>query len=447
MNVPLPRHLSSLALLAIGAIFLAGITHAANAGAAPQVKHDFTTTIQPILKEYCVTCHSTEKQKGDLDLERFQSLQQIKRDPTVWEHALEQIRDKEMPPKDRPKPSQAQLELLTTWMQSTLDEIALSNAGDPGPVVLRRLSNMEYTYSVRDLTGVESLDPAKEFPVDGAAGEGFTNAGAALVMSPSLLGKYLEAAKNIAAHAVLTPTGIRFSEGTSSRDWTNETLAHIRSLYSLYCSDGAAVDAVQQGIKMDTGAGGRLPLARYLSAVQEKTGSNGLSPKYLATLRAALSPGEPSPVFDVLRSKYAKKTLVPADIEPWQKALWQLNSIGHLGKLGGPKSWMEPVSPLTNTHEMRLKLPPSTEGADVTVYLSTGDAGDGNSEDFALWENLRLAAPGRPNLRLRDLPAALQHLAKRRADVVASAVQCLADVHESDLSEGRNEPVKLEVKY
>ncbi len=64
---------------------------------------------------------------------------------------------------------------------------------------------MEYTYSIRDLTGVPSLDPAKEFPVDGAAGEGFTNVGAALVMSPALLTKYLDAAKDIASHAVLTP--------------------------------------------------------------------------------------------------------------------------------------------------------------------------------------------------------------------------------------------------
>ena len=55
------------------------------------------------------------------------------------------------------------------------------------PVVLRRLSNTEYTYTLRDLTGVASLEPAREFPIDGAAGEGFTNTGNALVMSPALL--------------------------------------------------------------------------------------------------------------------------------------------------------------------------------------------------------------------------------------------------------------------
>ncbi len=447
MNIPPPERSPAWAVKTATALLFAIAIQDASAQAPDQRSAVFVECVQPILKEYCITCHSTEKQKGDLDLERFKSLEQIRRDPAVWEHSMEQIRDKEMPPKDKPKPSPQQLELLTTWMRSTLDEIALSKAGDPGPVVLRRLSNMEYTYTVRDLTGVESLDPAREFPVDGAAGEGFTNAGAALVMSPSLLGKYLDAAKSIATHAVLTPTGIRFSDETSSRDWTNETLGRIRSLYALYSSDGAAVDTLQQGVKMDTGAGGRLPLGPYLDAAQGRAEGRGLSPKYLATLRTALGPGAPSPIFDNLRAKYAAKTLSANDIETWQKSLWKLNSIGHLGKVGGPKSWMEPVSPLVASHEVRQKLSPPANGGDLTVYLSTGDAGDGNTEDFAVWENIRLVAPDRPDLPLRNLPAVLQRIAKRRADVSASVVRCLAAAHEADISHQGVDRRALAAKY
>jgi hypothetical protein len=417
------------------------------AAAVTQGEDAFTKSVQPILKEFCITCHSTEKQKGDLDLERFKSLDQIRREPSVWEHALEQIRDKEMPPRDKPKPTPQQFQVLTEWMQSTLDGIALSNAGDPGPVVLRRLSNMEYTYSVRDLTGVSTLDPAREFPVDGAAGEGFTNAGAALVMSPSLFGKYLEAAKGVAAHAVLTPTGIRFSEGTSSRDWTNEALDQIRALYGVYSSDGTALNSVQQGIKMDTGAGGRLPLHRYLAALQGTPTGEKLSEKYLATLREALSAKNPSPLFDGMRAKYSSKTLSAEDIASWQKALWKLNSIGHLGKIGGPKSWMEPVSPLVSSHEVKFKLAPPADGSDLTVYLSTADAGDGNAEDFALWENVRLVTPERPDIPLRNLPALLQRLADRRAAILDTAVQCLLAAHEADISTDRADPKTLASKH
>ena len=88
------------------------------------------------------------------------------------------------------------------WVRKFLAHEARAQAGDPGPVVLRRLNNSEYTYALQDLTGVSSLDPAKEFPVDGAAGEGFINSGAAQAMSPSLFTKYLDAAKAVSQHAV-----------------------------------------------------------------------------------------------------------------------------------------------------------------------------------------------------------------------------------------------------
>ena len=117
------------------------------------------------------------------------------------------------------------------WVRGYLATEASRRAGDPGRVVLRRLNNAEYTYTLRDLTGVDSLEPAREFPVDGAAGEGFTNTGNALVMSPSLVTKYLDAAKEVAGHAVLLPDGFRFSPGTTPRDWTEETLAKIRDFY------------------------------------------------------------------------------------------------------------------------------------------------------------------------------------------------------------------------
>ncbi len=188
--------------------------------------------VQELLSKFCLDCHDTETQKGDLDLERFGSVADIAADSGVWEQVLHQIEDGEIPPKKEPQFSDAERDLFTGWVQKTLDEIALANAGDPGPVVLRRLSNREYTYTIRDLTGVESLDPAREFPVDGAAGEGFTNVGSALVMSPALLTKYLDAAKDVANHAMLLPDGIEFSPSTSPADWTLAKLDAIRNLYA-----------------------------------------------------------------------------------------------------------------------------------------------------------------------------------------------------------------------
>lgn len=173
---------------------------------------DYADKVLPILKDSCLNCHSTKKQKGEVDLEQFASVADVRRSPKVWEAVLEQVASGEMPPKKEKALTADANKVLLDWTHKTLEAVALANAGDPGPVVLRRLSNAEYTYALRDLTGVATLDPAREFPVDGSAGEGFTNVGAALVMSPGLLSKYLDAGKDVAQHAVLLPDGIAFSE-------------------------------------------------------------------------------------------------------------------------------------------------------------------------------------------------------------------------------------------
>ena len=241
--------------------------------------------------------HSTREQKGDLDLEASD----IHKEPHIWENVLDQIELGEMPPKKEKQLSAEEEKQLVTWVRGTLDQIALANTGDPGPVVLRRLSNIEYTYTIRDLTSIESLDPAKEFPVDGAAGEGFTNAGAALVISPALLTKYLDAAKGIANHAVFTPKGFHFSSSTSSQDWTDEVLTKIREFYARFTVSGHGTAVDLHGIKFDTNGGGLLPLSDTSPPHVMARLPPTLNTKYLRTLRAALESPEPSLVLDLVR--------------------------------------------------------------------------------------------------------------------------------------------------
>ena len=164
------KNISALLLVLMGALPV----RAADTPALRSLERDFAKSTQPILKQYCLGCHSAEKHKGDLDLERFTSLAEVMKHPKVWQGVVEQLGLNEMPPKEKPQPAPAERETLLAWVNATLDETAKARAGDPGPVVLRRLNNAEYTYTLRDLTGVASLDPAKEFPADSAAGEGFS---------------------------------------------------------------------------------------------------------------------------------------------------------------------------------------------------------------------------------------------------------------------------------
>ncbi len=51
-----------------------------------------------------------------------------------------------------PPPAEARQQVID-WIQAVRAEEMRKNAGDPGSVLARRLSNAEYNYTIRDLTG------------------------------------------------------------------------------------------------------------------------------------------------------------------------------------------------------------------------------------------------------------------------------------------------------
>ncbi len=396
------------------------------------------------LKTYCLGCHSAAEKQGELDLEQFHSVADMRRDVIPWQRVVEMMDDGEMPPKDaKSQPTKAEHTALRNWVRGVLDADAKANAGDPGPVVLRRLNNAEFTYTIQDLTGVP-LEPAREFPVDSAAGEGFTNVGNALVMSPALVQKYLDAGKDVASHAMLLPHGMEFSSKTTSRDWTNQRLDEIRSFYARFTDSGGATAVNLQGIQFETNGGGRLPLELYLRAtlterdalhagkksLADVAREHSLNEKYLTTLWTALNDKQPSLVLDMVRAQWreAKPDDTPplvATIAQWQQTLWRFTTIGHIGKRDGPKAWQVPAQPLAARQEIRTKLPAPQDGKNFTLYLATSDAADGNEHDVAVWENARFVAAGQPDLLLRDVRHAVATLNAHRELVLSSAAACL----------------------
>ena len=155
-----------------------------------ELRKDFKDSVVPLMQKYCLDCHSKEEQEGELDLEQFRGMDEVRMHPMIWVKVVEMMEDGEMPPKKQPQLAPMEREMFLDWIDNYLDTEALANAGDPGRVVARRLSNAEYTYTIQDLTGVE-LEPVKEFPADGAAGEGFMNVGDAQVGVMDTIASYL----------------------------------------------------------------------------------------------------------------------------------------------------------------------------------------------------------------------------------------------------------------
>ena len=189
-------------LLAIGAIPASGATRA--------LDRQFEQTVRPFVAKYCIGCHSGQTPAAQFDLKAYTSMDTVTGDYPRWAQVLERLTANEMPPKPlQPPPAEARQQVID-WIRAVRAEEVRKNAGDPGLVLARRLSNAEYNYTIRDLTG-QDMQPTREFPVDPANPAGFDNSGESLTMSSALLNKYLQAARGVADQMVLTPDGIDFA--------------------------------------------------------------------------------------------------------------------------------------------------------------------------------------------------------------------------------------------
>ena len=194
-----------------------GVVAAEVSGAA-----QFHKDIQPILTEYCYDCHGDGEKKGNVAFDAFTSDQSIVTNRDLWWNALKYLRAGIMPPNKKPKPTDAEKQVMANWIKTEVFGIDLNNP-DPGRVTVRRLNRVEYRNTIRDLMGVD-YDTGVEFPPDDT-GYGFDDIGDVLTISPMLLEKYVAAANNIVGQAVPTVSrvvpetsiaGGRFHDATSN---------------------------------------------------------------------------------------------------------------------------------------------------------------------------------------------------------------------------------------
>lgn len=162
---------------------------------------NFDRDIQPLLGQYCYGCHGETKRKADLSLQEYRTEAQAVSHRQVWEKVLRNVRTREMPPENKPQPTQAERDLIAAWIEAKVFQCDC-NHPDPGRVTLRRLNRVEYNNTIRDLIGVD-FRPADDFPADDS-GYGFDNIGDALSMPPVLLERYLAAAERILDEAIVT---------------------------------------------------------------------------------------------------------------------------------------------------------------------------------------------------------------------------------------------------
>ncbi len=261
----------------------------------------FQETVHPFLETYCFGCHGAEKQKGKLDLRIYSSRQVIAKDYRAWETVLEKLAKSEMPPEEakRQPPSELRQKVIG-WIRSMRQQEARRQAGDPGPVLAHRLSNAEYDFTIRDLTGVD-LRPAREFPVDPANEAGFDNSGESLAMSPALFNKFFEAARQVSEHLVLKPDGFTFAPHSvvTESDRDKYCVKRIVDFYQRQSTNYTDYFLAAWRFRHRTALG--LPRQNLHDCAM----TNQVSPKYLATLWSVLTgPREPDGALAALQSAW-----------------------------------------------------------------------------------------------------------------------------------------------
>ncbi|MDP7010570.1 MAG: c-type cytochrome domain-containing protein, partial [Verrucomicrobiota bacterium] len=130
----------------LGIILFCGAVRISAAQPFLELSATYQQRIKPLIKSYCLKCHSTKKEEGELDMERISTLAEVRKNPKVWLKVREMMGNGEMPPEKKPQLAAKEAQVFAQWLDAYLDAEARANAGDPGRVVLRRLSNAEYTY-------------------------------------------------------------------------------------------------------------------------------------------------------------------------------------------------------------------------------------------------------------------------------------------------------------
>jgi hypothetical protein len=261
-----------------------GISDNGRAATADSLEHRFTTQVQPFIQRYCFSCHGPKRQEAELDLSHAASVSAMAANLRQWNLVRARLQAREMPPEEAPRhPAAGERAAVVAWLGELLARETQRNAGDPGPVLARRLSNAEFDYTIRDLTGID-IRPTREFPIDPANEAGFDNSGESLAMSPALFKKYLAAARLVADHVVLKPGGLVFAPHPAVTDTDRDRycVQRIMDFYQRHPVDVADYFLAAYSYQH------RARLGRPGVELVQLATEAGLSPKYLAMIWSAL---------------------------------------------------------------------------------------------------------------------------------------------------------------
>jgi len=203
------RHTGLLA--AAGVALLAGGLQAVGPQAQSATAAVSRSPQRTLFNRYCLSCHNeTEAARGTVPV-AFEGLDlaNVGGDPDIWEQVVRKMRAGVMPPAGRPRPDTPAHEGFMSWVEAELDTAAAARPNPGRTEAFHRLNRAEYRNAVRDLLAIDidaigAGDVNALLPADDAS-YGFDNIAGVLRFSPTLMERYLVAAKKVSRAAMGTP--------------------------------------------------------------------------------------------------------------------------------------------------------------------------------------------------------------------------------------------------
>ena len=169
---------------------------------------------ETLLQRYCLTCHNERlAARGTVPVAlRTADLADVPGTADVWEKVIRKLRTGSMPPVGRPRPEVTDSDALAAWLEKEIDRVAAAHPNPGRTEPLHRLNRTEYQNAVRDLLALD-VDAAALVPADDQS-YGFDNIAGVLKVSPTLLERYMNAARTVSRLAVgaspMAPAGETF---------------------------------------------------------------------------------------------------------------------------------------------------------------------------------------------------------------------------------------------
>ena len=155
----------------------------------------------PVLDAYCTACHSGPEPQSGLDITRLLE-QPLHTHPDTWEQIIRKMNARQMPPHGKKWPDQVTYAKTVDYLERSMDFISTANPNPGRTSTFRRMTRAEYANAIRDLLSLE-VNANELLPRDEVS-HGFDNI-TVTELTPTLLDRYISAAREIARKAVGSP--------------------------------------------------------------------------------------------------------------------------------------------------------------------------------------------------------------------------------------------------